>query len=229
MSRSVPFSILSLMVLLASGCTCTDQRGHRNTNVNRNTNENAQVTFDPERSGDLIEIDLYEWTDGYLGGLIKEISPKLGLSSLVKAPARAEGFEFRLWTDLAALPDPKVLGVRASGKDKNAYFYDMDGVSYTAKSRKEHLVEPKSGWSALISDVRTRLSTPKGLVRDPRFRLQRDEPVILLEVLDKGNYRRVFYGKDTSFPDGKRLIDVCDYLASEFDVDMDCRQKVATP
>ena len=74
----------------------------------------------------------------------------------------------------------------------------------------------------MLFEVRSRLTTPKGLVRDPQFSLNRDEPVILLEVLDKGEYRRVFYGKNTTFQDGKRLIEVCDYLASEFGVNMEC-------
>ncbi len=73
----------------------------------------------------------------------------------------------------------------------------------------------------MLFEVRSRLTTPKGLVRDPNFDLNRDEPVILLEVLDKGEYRRVFYGQNTSFQDGKKLIELCNYLASEFDVDMD--------
>ena len=81
----------------------------------------------------------------------------------------------------------------------------------------------------MISEVRSRLTTPKGLVRDPQFKLGRDEPVILLEVLDKRDYRRVFYGKNIASPDGKRLIEVCDYLSSEFDVHMDCHRKGAAP
>lgn len=74
----------------------------------------------------------------------------------------------------------------------------------------------------MLFEMRKRLTTPKGLVRDPQFDLNRDEPVILLEVLDKGEYRSVFYGQNTTFQDGKRLIEVGDYLASEFDVDMVC-------
>jgi hypothetical protein len=231
MFSPVPLSsFLALIILLLSSCHCPEQqRVGGNPNENRNTNENAQVTFDPERSGDLIEIDFYQWTDGYLGDLMKKICPKLGLAPLAKSRGPSEGFEFRLWTDLAALPDPKMLGVRSLGNQKDAYFFNIEGVSYAAKSRREHLAEPKSGWNNVISEVRNRLTTPKGLVREPQLELGRDEPLILLEVLDKGDYRRVFYGKNTTFADGKRLIEVCDYLASEFDVDMDCRQKSATP
>ena len=34
---------------------------------------------------------------------------------------------------------------------------------------------------------------------------------------------KTVYGQNTSFQDGKRLIELFDYLASEFDVNMDCR------
>src|SRR5689334_9843854 len=107
MLRSILLSLLTfLLIIVSSGCLCTE-----NTNENRNTNENVQVTFDPERSGDLIEIDPYEFTDGYVESLMKEISPRIRLTLLAKTIDGPEKFEFRIWTDLAALGDPKLLGV----------------------------------------------------------------------------------------------------------------------
>lgn len=75
----------------------------------------------------------------------------------------------------------------------------------------------------MLSEVRNSLTTAGGFARDPKFSLERDEGVILVEVLDKAEYRRVLYGHNTRFPDGKRFIEVCNYLASEFDADMDCK------
>ena len=75
----------------------------------------------------------------------------------------------------------------------------------------------------MVFELKSRLTTPRGLVQDPHFSLERDEPLIVLEVVGREEYSRVFYGQYTSFPDGKRLIDVCEYLAGEFDIGMDCR------
>lgn len=214
--RSVLLSVLtSFIILLSSGCLSIDQ------GVNRNTNQGGQVNADLPSGGDLIQIDSYESADEYLEILIKEISPKLGLVPLAKT-GRPEEFELRIWTNLAGLADPKLLGVRSSGSENNAYFFDMNRRADSIKLRRERLASPKSGWNRMLFEVRSRLTTPNGLVRDPQLPLDRDEPVILLEVLFRGEYRRVFYGQNTSFPDGKRLIEVCDYLASEFDVDMNC-------
>ena len=213
--------LMALVVLLLAGCLATDRT------VNRNTNENVQVSADLPSGGDLIEIDLYEAANEYLENLVKEIQKKLGLVPLAKT-GRPEEFEFRIWTNLGGLADPKLLGVRSSGSENIAYFFDMNIGADSIKLRKEHIASPKSGWNHMLFEVRSRLTTPKGLVRDPYFSLNRDEPVIFLEVLDKGEYRRVFYGKNTSFQGGKRLIEVCDYLASEFDVNMDCHGQSAT-
>lgn len=215
--RSVVFFALpSLLILLSSGCLSID-RG-----VNRNTNGSIQVNADLPSGGDLIEIDSYEFVDELIAKDIKKISQKLGLAPLPKT-GRPEEFEFRLWTNSGGLVEEKLLTVHFDGIDNNAYFFEINSRSDSIRFRREQLASPKSGWNRMIFEMKSRLTTPKGLVRDPQFDLDRDEPLILLEVLDKGEYRRVFYGHYTSFPDGKRLIEVCEYLASEFDVNLACR------
>jgi hypothetical protein len=214
MWNSVLLSVLTaFVVLLTTGCVATDQGANRNAIVI------APVNTDVPSGGDLIEIDSYDFVDELSERDIKEITQKLGLAPLSKT-ARPEEFEFRIWTNLGG--DAKLLNVRSSGSENNAYFFETNSRSDPIRFRREHLASPKSSWNKMLFEVRSRLTTPKGLVRDPNFDLDRDEPVILLEVLDKGEYRRVFYGKKTTFPDGKRLIEVCDYLASEFDVSLDC-------
>jgi hypothetical protein len=209
-----------LVVLRLAGCLATDH------SVNRNANTSVQVNSNLPSSGDLIETDLYEFADQDLGNLIEEISPRLGLAPLAKTdPARQ--FEFRIWTNLGGLADPKLFGVRFNGTDNDAYFFEINRHPYSIKLRQDHLGNPKSGWNRTVFEVRSRLTTPKGHVRDPQFELMRDEPVILLEVLDKGEYRRVFYGKGTAFPDGKRLMQVCDYLSAEFELDLECHPQPA--
>ncbi len=220
MWRSVLFCVLtSFIILLSSGCLSTDQ------GINRKTNRGGQVNADVPSGGDLIEIDSYEFVEEGLTTDIKKISQKLGLAPLPKT-ARPEKFEFRIWINLGGLGDAKLLIVRSSGNENHAYFFDINRALDPIRFRTEHLASPKSGWSRMLFEMRSRLTTPKGLVRDPQFELARDEPLILLEVLDKGEYRRVFYGKNTSFQDGKRLIELCEYLSSEFDVDMECHGSI---
>lgn len=206
------------MFLLLIGCLTTDQE------VNRNTNHAGPVISNLPSGRDLIEIDSYELVEGHIAKDIEQISEKLGLTQLQKN-VRLEEFEFRIWTNFGGRGDPKLLGLRkeTKGSDNNAYFFEMGRHAESIKLRKDHLPVPKSGWNKVLFELRSRLTTPKGLVRDPNFDLNRDEPVILLEVLANGEYRRVFYGENTSFADGKRLIEACKYVASEFDVDMDCR------
>lgn len=210
--RSVLLSVLASF-LLSTGCVTTDQ------GVNRNTIVIIPVNTEVPSGGHLIEIDSYEFVDELSEKDIKETTQKLGLAPLSKA-AVAEEFELRLWVNPGG--DVNLLTIRSNGSDNNASFFEINNSSDPIGFRKENLVNPRSGWNKMIFELKSRLTTPKGLVRDPYFKLNRDEPLILLEVLDKGEYRRVFYGRNTSFPDGLRLTAVCDYLASEFDVAMDC-------
>lgn len=208
-------SILASFILLSSGCPFVDQ------DATRNTNESGQVNTDIP-TGRLIEVDSYTSVEDSLVKGIKKIYIKLRLAPLPET-AQPEEFEFRLWTNLGGLGDAKLLVVRLTVNDKHAYFFDIHKAMDPIRFRKENLASPKSDWNELPYQVRSRLTTPKGLVRDPQFPLARDEPLILLEVLDKEEYRRVFYGQNTSFADGMRLIALCDYLANEFGVDMACR------
>lgn len=219
---SVLVSILtSCVILLSSGCLATDQGVNRNTFI-------VPVNTDVPSGGHLIEIDSYEVVEEHLVKDIEKISQKLGFAPLPKT-AQSEKFELRIWTNLGGLGDPKLLGVRSNGTENNAYFFDMNRHAEQIKLRREHLASPKSGWNRMPFEVKSRLTTPKGLARDPNFDLNRDEPVILLEVLHREEYRRVFYGQNTSFADGKRLIQVCEYLTSEFEVDMNCGGVRTTP
>lgn len=211
------FLLTSLGVLLLTGCLATDHA------VDQKANENTQVSEDVPSGGDLIEIDSYQAADEYLETLVKKISRKLELVPLAEA-GQSEEFEFRIWTNLGGLVDPELIGVRSSGSENIAYFFEMNRRENSIKLRRERLAGPKSGWNRMLFEVRSLLTSPKGLVRDPQFSLGRDEPLILLEVLDKGEYRRVFYGQNTTFQDGKRLIETCDFLAAEFDVNMNCHR-----
>ncbi len=205
-----------LVVLVSPGCWAPDQK------ANRHENQALQPNPNIPSDGALIEFDFYQAVDSDLEDRLNKIGPKLGLIPLSKAN-RPERFEFRIWTNLAARGDPKLLGMSSTGSETNAYHFEMDRNADSIKSGRAHLPSPKSGWNRMLLDLRTRLQTPRGLARDPNFDLNRDEPVIVLEVFDKGDYRRVFYGHNSSFPDAERLILLCDYLAAEFDVEMECR------
>ena len=185
---------------------------------------NVQAATTPASSGNLIETDPYEFVGESLKEDVNTISKRLDLAPLPKT-SDANVFEFRLWTNLGGLGDAKLLRIRTERDQYRATFFNVHRGLDPTDFKKADLIAPRSGWSKVLSDTRNLLSAPKGLVRDPHFDLCRDEPVILLEVFDKGEYRRVFYGNNTSFPDGKRLIEVCNYLTTEFDVNMECAGK----
>jgi len=207
--------LIFFVSLLTVGCQSDG------TAVNRNTNVDVQVMAELPSVGPLIELDLYESADNYCESLIATTAPKLGLAPLSQID-RPDEFEFRIWTNLGGLRDPKLLVGRSSGSTNSALFFDLYRCVTSLKSRGKHQADPKSGWNKMIFEMRRRLTNPKGLVRDPQFSLDRDEPMIVLEVLDKGEYGRVLYGRNTTFEDGKRLIQVCTFLALEFALDLDC-------
>ena len=208
-------SIPIFFAVLTSGCGVADKP------VNINNSESTHVNDEVPAGGDMIQIDRYEAVDGSFEEIIKDLCKTIGLSPLSQM-ARHEDFELRLWTKLGALADPQLLGIHSNGNQNNGYFFKINRSPYSIKIGRPQLETPKSGWNKVLFEVRNRLTTPRGLLRDPQFDLNRDEPAILLEIQDKGEYRRVLYGQNTSFSDGKRLIDVCEYLTSEFNVDMDC-------
>lgn len=210
--RSVLLFVLASF-LPSTGCVTAHQ------GVNRNTLVIIPANTEVPSGGHVIEIDSYELVDELSEKDIKETTQKLGLAPLSKT-AIYEEFEFRIWINLGG--DANLLAIRSNGSENSASFFEINNSSDPIGFRKENLADPKSSWNKMIFELKSRLTTPKGLVRDPYFKLNRDEPLIVLEVLDKGEYRRVFYGKNTSFPDGKRLIAVCDYLAGEFNIEMDC-------
>ena len=202
--------LTSLVVLLALG-----QR------VNRNTNESVPIKADFPNDDPHLDGDFYDFAEKYSVKLIKKFSDKLGLAPL-STTAKSGVFEFRIWTNLGSLADPKLLIVRSTTAGNNAYFFDIDRHADPIKFRKEQVASPNSGWNKILYDVRSSLTTPTSLTRDPKFSLERDEGVILLELRDNDKYRRVLYGHNTRFPDGKRSIEICKYMASEFDANMDC-------
>jgi len=212
-----------LIILLASGCTSNDKAN------SRNANENSQIRYELPSGGDIIEIDLYEMSDNLIDQEVRKISSRLGIVPLAKI-GRSDEIEYRLWTNLGGNVDPKLLGVYSNRVENRGYFVDIKKDNdYAVQLRNDDLAIPNAGWNKMLFELRSKLTTPKGLVRDPQFSLYRDEPLILLEVLDKSGYRKVLYGKHSAFPDAKRLIATCVYLSAEFDVDLDCQETAAAP
>ncbi|MDM7921067.1 MAG: hypothetical protein QUS14_02115 [Pyrinomonadaceae bacterium] len=178
-----------------------------------------QPQADGPSGGAMILEDTYDLVKKRVIPDVAEISQGIRLDP-INGPRRKDDLEFRIWTKFGGTGDAKTLGVRSSEGRYSAYFFETDGTKAVAGSKD--LPAPRSPWTKLLFEVRSRLTTPLGLVRDPEFSLSRHEPLIVLEVFDAGEYQMVFYGHLTKFKDGKRLISVCEYLAGEFDVDLDC-------
>jgi len=215
-------SLISILVV-SSACVGSDRGSANNTN---------QVIFEVAEvpsGGPIILSDRYEYLDRSVERDLVLLAKDLGLPELPKNPD-PERFEFRLWTNLGGLGDGRVLAVRADGTEFRADFcafrFQVGGAKIDkTKIDKKKLGEPRSGWHRIAYPFTSRLTTPQGLRRDPNFELQRDEPIILLEVVHRGEYGRVFYGQDTKFADGVKLKEACEFLAGEFSVDLDCHWK----
>lgn len=201
------------LTVLSAGCWSADQGSGQNLNAARLPESEGTS------GGPMILRDRYDIVREYLVKDIADISRNLGLASLNR-PGRKDDMELRIWTKLGGIVNAKLLGVRSSEGKYSAYFFETDGKTALAENR--NLPAPRSPWTKMLFEVGSRLTTPKGLERDPNFAMIRDEPVIVLEVLDKGEYDLVFYGHFTTYEDGERLISVCEYLAGEFGVDPEC-------
>lgn len=210
------FVFAGLVVLHCTGCKSAEQR------IEQNRSQNSAANDDVPSGGDLIEADAYEYVAEGIDLETKTISKEIGLPPM-EADGRNETLVFRLWSNFGGLGNARLLSIRTGPYESDAEFFEIYSRSDPLAAHCEKPAGPRSGWNEMRFELRNRLTTPKGLVRDPNFELQRDEPLIVLEVFDKGEYRRVFYGMNTSFADGKRLISVCEFLAIEFGVDMDCR------
>lgn len=222
MRRSILLSIFVLNIIVeSSGCTFADQSVKQNTNETSQANTNVRKEGDPvERPrGNLFESEMKDYND--------EIAKKLGLTQLKNT--KNNQFELRLWINSGMPSDEKLLILRSSESDNNASFYHLQITTRDPMVfSKEVLASPKSEWNILLSEISNRLANPKGLVLDPQFYISRHEGLISLEVVEKGEYQFVLYGHHTSFGDGIRLINLCEYLSGEFGLNIDCRGQRTT-
>jgi hypothetical protein len=227
MRRSLLLSIFVWNIIVLSLCCSSTDEG-----VNQNTKESQHVNSKVTKGNDTVEndtnkklenLDKIKKLENYFRGEVKQIPRKLGLVQLTKTSLRND-FELRLWINLGMASDEKLLIVRSSSSGNNASLYHLQKTtSDPLIFNKEVLASPKSDWKSFLSEISNRLATPNRLLLDPNFDISRHEGVIFLEVLEKGEYQFVFYRQHTSFGDGIRLINLCEYLSGEFGVNIDCR------
>lgn len=206
-----------LLVSLTSACLYEDKT------VKTNSNDSRIVNSDITIGDNSIENEFSKFVGDFTKGFVKEMSAKLGLLPLT-ATTQRNAFEFRHWVNVDMRGAQKLLNIHSNGAETRAMFYHFQR---TKKKPiifdKEAPAGPKSGWKTLLSEVSHQLNTPKPLILDPKFELSRDESVICVEVIENGQYHFVFYGEHTSFEDGLRLINLCEYLSKEFGVDLECK------
>ena len=221
MLRLFIFVFIWNIIVLSAGCSLTEED-------NSETNKTGQINSNVTKRVDSIEKQPNNLTENDIKGIIQESSGKIRLVPLTKTAKRNE-FDLRLWINLGMLGDEKLLIVRTSESRNYAYFYQFRStVDAPRRPPKEVLADPQNGWSNLQSEISNRLATPKHLVLDPQFHITRHEGLISLEVVEKGEYQFVYYGHHSSFDDAVRLINMCEYLASEFGVNIDCRGERTT-
>lgn len=199
-------------------CSCTPAGHEKPPNSNQIVLEVAEVP----NGGFVIELDRYDTTDEAIGAVLESHCRLLGLPKLDRN-ADPEHFEFRVWTNLEGLGDTRLLSVRSDGVENRGDFFVLRTHGGDTKSEKRKLAQPRSGWHNIAFPFTSRLTTPQGLRREPVFEIGRDEPLILLEVVQRGEYRRIFYGQLTKSSDGVKLMETCEFLSAEFGVELDCR------
>jgi hypothetical protein len=218
MLRSLLLSIFVWNIIaLSSGCSFAYQR------INQNTNEISQVNSNVTKEDDSNEYVTNKELEDSTKGEIEEISQKLGLIPLTKNTQR-KVFELRLWINFGMPGDYKLLIIRSTKSGNQASFYHFRKTPPDPiKFDKEILANPNSDWNKLLSEISNRLATPNRLVHDPKLHISRHEGLISVEFVEKGEYQFALYGHHTKFGDGLRLINLCEYLSSEFGVNIDCR------
>jgi hypothetical protein len=222
MGRSLLLTKFVLIIILSSGCSFTNQGVNQKTNLAGRANSNVTERVDP------IEKQPNNLTENDIKGIIQELSGRIRLAPLTKT-AQRNGFEFRLWINLGMPNDEKLLIVRTSESGNHAYFYQFRAtVEAPRRPPKEVLANPKDGWNTLQSEISNRLATPERLVPVSELNITHHEGLISLEVVEKGEYQFVYYGHHSSLDDAVRLINLCEYLSSEFGVDIDCRGQRTT-
>lgn len=215
------FIFIGNIIVLSPGCSFTGE-------VNSETNKIGQVNSNVLKRVDSIEKQPNNDIENDIKKEIKEFSLKQGLVPLPKTTQR-NGFDLRLWINLGMPEDEKLLIVHTSESGNHTYFYHLrETADDPSRLHKEVIADPKNGWNTLQSEISNRLATPKRLVLDPQFHITRHEGVISLEVVEKGEYQFVFYGHHSSFDDAVRLINLCEYLSSEFGINIDCRGERTT-
>lgn len=176
----------------------------------------------PSSNRDDVAVDDYEFADEHLAKLISETLPKIGLGSISDSRNYAD-FELRLWLGLGARTDPMLLGFRTVDSKHSALVLLLEKRSDSLRLKNIVRAKPRSEWSDFIAEARFRLDAPNLPTRDPIFTLDRDEPLIVLEVFEDGTYHRVLYRYKTSSDDAKRVVALCEFIAYEFGLKAPCQ------
>lgn len=157
-----------------------------------------------------------------------EISTNIKLGPLSKNQEGNE-FELRLWTNVGTFFE-KLLVIRSSKERNSASFFEIDRSRDAMRFQKRNISAPRSGWTKLLMTMKEKgIEIPLRLRREEPVTASRDGGLLIIEIFDDGEYDSIYFGEYTSSVDGKRVFDWCNYLASEFNTDMDCRGEHTTP
>ena len=206
------FLVMSLLLLLSYGC---DKRASSLNSLSTESEQKLNQNMNSDRASDFLKV-------------IAEISNKINLVSRSKNSMR-ETLEIRLWTNVGTFFE-KLLVVSSREHVSNASFYEIDRSGESLKFQRKNLLGPHSGWHNFLSSVGEKgFQVPLKFKSEQPLSSSRDEGLIILEIFDRGNYDFVYYGQFASSVDAETIFASCEYLASEFDLAMDCRQEYTSP
>ncbi len=156
---------------------------------------------------------------------VKAESQKLALKNLSESDSRNE---VRIWVGFGLITPRCFILKREGGSDSATYYSTEPDPAATARARKTSLVtltlkSPKSGWNDFEAFLKAKgVDSTIKLIADVDYSADPDSEAIVIEVKSHAGYNMVFFPADTKSPDGRKAIEVCHKIESEFNVRMGC-------
>lgn len=208
----------AFITIFFAGCIfgCMNSNKSTNESMYNESDEKLPLSHTDDRTAQLL-------------ALTDEIASQVQLKPL-SADKAGNKFEFRLWTNVGNFFE-KILIVNKTANEARASFFDVERSGNSLKFNTKYVTAPRSGWENFFRTIREHrgVQVPLPLNLDPPTRPVRDEGLVFLEILDHGNYDFVYCGQLTTSFDGKRLLDLCEYMSREFNVHLDCLGKYTSP
>lgn len=163
---------------------------------------------------------------------IEETSRKFDLQNLKNKRLLEDEIEIRIWAGVSPGIVLNCFILRGKNNKWEATLFYVDADDKGLKKNKQGkfivnkkiLSEPKSSWETVnnyLMEKGVRVPLPYMWDEKKQFAVY-DEGSVSLEIKKWKNYNLISYGELTKTSDGKTVIEVCNYLGSEFGIELGC-------